>query len=127
MYKPQKSEIEQQLFFRKSYDKFLQAKDAAGEINFYYRIANTTICLKFAGNELVPSLTPALEHLRLTGDTAARSYDLYLGQRLNACGDDSSALHKRLFHRPGRHLGFQQPSYKSGFSLDRMFCQSHGS
>ena len=52
MYKPQKSEIEQQIFFRKSYDKFLQAKDAAGEINFYYRIGNTTICLKFAGNEL---------------------------------------------------------------------------
>ncbi|HUN54985.1 MAG TPA: glycosyltransferase [Smithella sp.] len=68
MYKPQKSEIEQQVFFRKSYDKFIQAKDAAGEINYYYRIGNTTVCLKFAGNELVPFLIPALEHLRLTGD-----------------------------------------------------------
>jgi hypothetical protein len=65
MYKPQKSEAEQQDFFNKSYEKFLQAKSAAGEINFYYRIADTTICLKFAGDRLVPSLTAALEHLRL--------------------------------------------------------------
>ncbi len=71
MYKPQKSEIEQQVFFRKSYDRFLQAKNAAGEINFYYRIADTTVCLKFAGDRLVPYLTPALNHLRLTDVSAA--------------------------------------------------------
>jgi hypothetical protein len=65
MYKPLKSEAEQQDFFNKSYDKFLQAKSAAGEINFYYRIADTTVCLKFAGDRLVPYLTPALDHLRL--------------------------------------------------------------
>ncbi|MDD5344749.1 MAG: glycosyltransferase, partial [Smithella sp.] len=66
MYKPQKSEAEQQDFFNKSYNKFLHAKSAAGEINFYYRIADTTVCLKFAGDRLVPHLTPALDHLRLT-------------------------------------------------------------
>jgi len=71
MYKPQKSEIEQQIFFRKSYDRFLQAKNAAGEINFYYRIADTTVCLKFAGDRLVPYLTPALDHLRLTDVSVA--------------------------------------------------------
>ena len=71
MYKPQKSEEEQQAFFNKSYDRFLQAKNAAGEINFYYRIADTTVCLKFAGNRLVPYLTPALDHLLLTDVSAA--------------------------------------------------------
>jgi hypothetical protein len=71
MYKPQKSEIEQQIFFRKSYDRFFQAKNAAGENNFYYRIAGTTVCLKFAGDRLVPYLTPALEHLRLTDVSSA--------------------------------------------------------
>jgi hypothetical protein len=65
MNKPQESEAEQQAFFNKSYDKFLQAINAAGEINFYYRIADTTVCLKFAGERLVPYLTPALDHLRL--------------------------------------------------------------
>jgi hypothetical protein len=45
MYKPQKSEAEQQAFFNNAYDKFLDAKSAAGEINFYYRIADTTVCL----------------------------------------------------------------------------------
>jgi len=71
MYKPQKSEIEQQVFFRKSYDRFLQAKNTSGEINFYYRIADTTVCLKFAGDRLVPYLTPALDHLRLTDVSVA--------------------------------------------------------
>lgn len=65
MYKPQKSEAEQQAFFNKSYDKFLQAKSATGEIDLYYRIADTTVCLKFAGDRLIPFLTPALDHLRL--------------------------------------------------------------
>jgi hypothetical protein len=68
MYKPQKSEAEQQAFFNKSYEKFLQAKSVTDEINFLYRIADTTVCLKFAGNRLVPYLTPALQHLRLTDD-----------------------------------------------------------
>ncbi|GAB6268976.1 MAG: hypothetical protein STSR0002_17180 [Smithella sp.] len=68
MYKPQKSEAEQQAFFNKSYDKFLQAKSATGEIDLYYRIADTTVCLKFAGDRLIPYLTPALDHLRLTDD-----------------------------------------------------------
>ena len=71
MNKPQKSEAEQQAFFNKSYDKFLQAKNAAGEINYYYRIADTTVCLKFAGDRLVPYLTPALDNLRLTDISVA--------------------------------------------------------
>jgi hypothetical protein len=73
MNKPQESEAEQQAFFNKSYDKFLQAINAAGEINFYYRIADTTVCLKFAGERLVPYLTPALDHLRLPDNSVPDS------------------------------------------------------
>jgi hypothetical protein len=65
MYKPPKTEAEQQDFFQKSYDRFLQAKEATGEIDLYYRIGDTTVCLKFAGDNLIPLLTPALDHLRL--------------------------------------------------------------
>lgn len=71
MHKPQKSEAEQKFFFNRSYERFLQAKSATGENNFYYRIGNTTVCLKFAGDRLVPYLTRALEHLLLKDvDTA---------------------------------------------------------
>lgn len=69
MYKPQKTEAEQQDFFQKSYDRFLQAKAAVGEINYYYRIGDTTVCLKFAGDSLIPFLTRALDHLRLSAIT----------------------------------------------------------
>lgn len=71
MYKPQKTESEQQDFFNKSYEQFLQAKSAAGEINLYYRIADTNVCLQFAGERLIPLLTPALDHLRLSNASGA--------------------------------------------------------
>jgi hypothetical protein len=65
MHKPQKTEQEQLDFFQRSYEKFLQAKASAGEVNYFYRIGKTSVCLKFAGNALVQYLTPALEHLRV--------------------------------------------------------------
>jgi hypothetical protein len=71
MYKPQKTEAEQQDFFQKCYDRFLQAKTAVGEINSHYQIGGTVVCLKFAGDSLIPILTPALDHLRLSETTTA--------------------------------------------------------
>ena len=54
---------EQQAFFQRVYQRFLEAKSSAGEINFYYEICDTTVCLSFAGEALVPHITPALSHL----------------------------------------------------------------
>lgn len=71
MHKHQKSEAERKFFFNRSYERFLQAKSATGESNFYYRIGNTTVCLKFAGDRLVHYLTRALEHLRLKDTVTA--------------------------------------------------------
>jgi len=62
MDKPQKTEQEQLDFFQRSYEKFLQANASIGEINYFYSIGGTSICLKFAGESLVRYLTPALEH-----------------------------------------------------------------
>ena len=75
MNKHQKSEAERIFFFNRSYERFLQAKSAAGENNFYYRIGNTTVCLKFAGDRLVSYLTRAIEHLRLR-DVAAADFTI---------------------------------------------------
>ncbi len=65
MYKPQKTEAEQQDFFQRSYERFRQAEKAVGARDFYYRIGQTVVCLRFAGEPLIPLLTPALEHLRM--------------------------------------------------------------
>ncbi|MHC4268332.1 MAG: glycosyltransferase [Planctomycetota bacterium] len=65
MDKPQKTEVEQLDFFEKCYKRFLKAKTSVGEIDHFYRIGGTTVCLKFAGDNLVSHLTPALEHLRI--------------------------------------------------------------
>jgi hypothetical protein len=75
MNKYHKSEAERIFFFNRSYERFLQAKSAAGENNFYYRIGNTTVCLRFAGDRLVSYLTRALEHLRLR-DVAAADFTI---------------------------------------------------
>jgi len=65
MDKPHKTEAEQLDFFERCYERFLKAKALAGEINHFYRIGGTTVCLKFAGDNMVSHLTPALEHLRI--------------------------------------------------------------
>ena len=65
MDRPQKTEAEQLDFFKRCYERFLNAKASVGEINHFYRIGGTNVCLKFAGDNLVSHLTPALEHLRL--------------------------------------------------------------
>ena len=71
MVKTQKSESEQLNFFEKCYEKFLQATDAVGEIKHFYRVGGSTICLSFAGNELISFLAPALEHLRINEAVSA--------------------------------------------------------
>jgi hypothetical protein len=65
MHKPKKTEQEQLDFFQRSYEKFLQANASIGEINYFYSIGGTSICLKFAGEALIGCLTPALEHHRV--------------------------------------------------------------
>ena len=57
---------EQVAFFQSVYHRFLEAKTSAGEINFYYSIGDTAVCLSFAGEALIPHITPALSHLRIT-------------------------------------------------------------
>lgn len=61
----QKTESEQLDFYEKSYERFLKAKASAGEISHFYKVSGTTVRLLFAGNKLVPFLTPALAHLRI--------------------------------------------------------------
>lgn len=65
MNRPEKTEAEQVAFFESCYERFLKARDNVGEVNHLYQIANSNVRLVFAGESLVPLLTPALEHLRI--------------------------------------------------------------
>lgn len=64
MNRTQKTESEQIDFFDRCYERFLKAKESAGEFHHFYQIGGTTVRLLFAGENLIPHLTPALEHLR---------------------------------------------------------------
>ena len=51
-------------FFRAVYEGFTRAAKAVkGTVDCFYKIADRTICLHFAGTGLVPQLSPALAHL----------------------------------------------------------------
>ncbi|HEX9246063.1 MAG TPA: glycosyltransferase [bacterium] len=61
-----KSDAVEMDFFQRCYERFLKAKESAGEVHHCYRVAETIVRLVFAGENLVPHLTPALEHLRIS-------------------------------------------------------------
>jgi hypothetical protein len=65
MDKPQKTESEQLNFFALCYMKFSEACQIMGEVRHYYEIAGKRVCLAFAGEKMISSITPALEHLRI--------------------------------------------------------------
>ncbi len=66
MDKQPKTEIEQLMFFNQCLQRFKKVEESTGSIKQYYDIAGTTVCLNFAGIALLPYLTPALEHLKIT-------------------------------------------------------------
>jgi hypothetical protein len=57
---------EQATFFQGIYHRYLEAKASVGEIDFYYRLCDTTVRLSFAGEALLPHITPAFSHLRIS-------------------------------------------------------------
>jgi hypothetical protein len=62
-----RAEAAQIEFFERCHERFLAATEAAGAHHYVYRVAGTTVRLSFAGEALVPYVTPALEHLRIAG------------------------------------------------------------
>lgn len=68
---PQRTEEEQLNFFEQCISCYSKAAQQTIEIKQYYNIAETTVCLTFAGESLVPYLAPALSHLRLPDQSTA--------------------------------------------------------
>lgn len=63
MEKPKISEEQQMAFFEAFYGSYSLAVQQKGEHRLTYRLADTVVCLSFAGDALIPYLTPALRHL----------------------------------------------------------------
>ncbi len=68
MQKPKLSEEQQLAFFEAFYGSYSLAVQQKGEHRFICRLADTVICLSFAGDALIPYLTPALRHLMTEED-----------------------------------------------------------
>ena len=65
MDKAPKTEIEQIEFYRQCLGKFHLAAKNKGVVRKFYSIAGTSVCLCFAGEAMIPYMTPALEHLSI--------------------------------------------------------------
>jgi glycosyltransferase involved in cell wall biosynthesis len=65
---PRKTEFEQQHFFRQCLSGYTRAAEQGGEHRLYYELAGTVVCIAFAGEAMVPLLSPALAHLQIEGD-----------------------------------------------------------
>jgi hypothetical protein len=65
-------------FFQTAYRVFQEAQQNAGEtVERFYSIGDYTIKLKFAGPDLVPLITPALEHLEISAAPSALTIHLW--------------------------------------------------
>lgn len=112
----QRSEKEQISFFEKCFDGFKKAVSNTKEKNFFYLIADTKIKISFAGNSLVPDLTPALEHLRI---------DNFDDEELNICVWDSDSTSVEAPPRPCDWNDFTDRGDIWGFNSKRIKTAFH--
>jgi len=110
-----KSEAEQLAFFDGALERFVRARDSAGAIDHYLGLAGTSIRLSFAGEELVPHLTPALEHLRIppidSPDLTLCLWDTHsTGVRMSP-----PPCERESFTDRGDIWGFDSPRIKTAF------------
>lgn len=110
-----KSEEEQREYFESVHAGYESAGKRVGEEVFYYSIAGSTVCVRFAGGQMVEIMTPALEHLRIE---AVDNPDLTL------CVWDSESTGVEMVPHPvgiedftdrGDIWGFYSSRYKTAF------------
>lgn len=99
-------------FFRSARACFEDAvKQVGGTTTRTYVIAGHVICLQFAGDSFVPSLTPALEHLRI--EPAAEP-------ALQICIWDSTTTHSNMVPSPWTKDAFAQHGIIPDYNTDRI-------
>ena len=97
---------------RQGYDR---AAGVRGEVVRAYRIADTPVCLRFAGEALIPEITPAFAHLAVSDPT---------GTALEVCLWDTASTGVEMppppcavadFTSRGNIWGLDDPRYRSAF------------
>jgi GT2 family glycosyltransferase len=116
MDKPQKTETEQVDFFERCYERFLKALRSAGEVRRSYRIGETSVCLLFAGERLIPYITPALEHLRMPDGSHAD---------VTMCIWDSDSTSVEMIPPPCKWESFTDRGDIWGFNSSRIRTAFH--
>ena len=59
------AESDRLAYFQLVYTGFERAAQIAGEVQYFYTIGKYNLCLRFAGEGLIPQITPALSHLAI--------------------------------------------------------------
>ncbi len=111
-----RTEPEQVAFFEQCHERFLTARECTGGPTRFYRVAGTTVCLTFAGEDLAHYVTPALEHLR--GSSVDRA-DLTL------CVWDSRSTSTQMVPPPCARDSFTDRGDVWGFGSDRIKFAFH--
>lgn len=107
---------EQTAFFRSAHGRFLEARSLAGGIDFDFELCGTTVRLSFAGEALVPQITPALTHLRID---KAQAPDLTI------CLWDSESTATSMVRSPWRREQFTDRGDIWGYYSTRIKIAFH--
>ncbi len=115
---PERTEEEQVCFFEQCMSRYQQASEESGTINRYFEIADTIVCFSFAGEALIPALTPALSHLQVISD---RSPDV----TIHVWDSESSGV--EMVEPPCNKNHFTDRGDIWGFNSDRIKTAFHWS
>src|SRR5688572_1092194 len=110
------TEEEQQKFFVQVLEGFLAASARTGEIVRNFRVAGTSVRLRFAGKALIPSLVPAL---------ANPVSDLAAGRTFEICVWDSESSGIQLAPPPRSRKDFTERGNIWGFDSSRFRSAYH--
>ena len=109
-----KTEAEQQDFFDRSLQRFEAAANTTVRISHFYNVADTVVRLVFAGDKLVPLLTPALEHLRIEEAPADVTFNIWDSSSTNTKNIKPPVEWDRFTDR-GDIWGFNSQHIRTGF------------
>ena len=115
MLRIEKTEQEQIDFFERFLERFHRARAAAGSVQYDYLVAGTRICLSFAGDKLVPLITPALAHLQVPPDQPAALTICIWDSESTGVSMEPPPFERDCFTDRGDIWGFNSPRIKTAF------------
>jgi hypothetical protein len=110
-----KTEEEQRAFFEDSLDRYRRAAQAMEPERHLFDIGGTRVCLEFAGPRLVPTITRALEHLRIDAQSSADFTVCLWDSESTGVDMVPPPCDWQSFTNRGDIWGFNSPRYRAAF------------